>query len=104
MRTGIAAAAFLAAGLVCTASVSAAPMQNTNPPSANSGTEVADAGRIGLRGSHDAMDDGRQASRVATTGPRRLSALAGRDDQAWASARSISPVPWRRAASKPPQH
>jgi len=104
MRTGIMAAAFLAAGMLVAAGASATPMQNTKPPSAGPGTEVADAGQIGLRGSHDALDDGSQASRIATGGPRRLSALAGSDDQAWASARSISPVPWRRAAKKPPQH
>jgi hypothetical protein len=104
MRTGISAAAFLAAGIVVAASAWAMPTQNSSPPPTNSGTEVADAGPIGLRGSHEALDDGRQASRVATGGPRRLSALSGSDDQAWASARSISPVPWRRAPRKPPQH
>ncbi len=101
MRIGILAAALLTAGFVLATAASAKPMQDTSTdermPSSHSDTEMADASRMGLRGSHDALDDGSQPAQTATAGPRRLSALAGSDEQAWASARSIKAIPWRHA-------
>jgi len=102
MRTVFSAAFVLAAGILVASGASAAPSQNASRPTANSETEMADTGGVALRGNRDDSDDGSQAARDATAGPRRLSALAGSDEQAWASAHSITAIEWRRARKSPP--
>lgn len=60
-------------------------------------TKVADAGNDVVQGARIAeISASAGASRKATGGPKRLSALAGNDDAAWASAHSLRAILWRK--------
>ena len=97
MRLGILAALCVAASLATASLVEAAPARYAPAPKATTPADV-DTGRLGLRGSRD--DTHESADREATAGPRRLSALSGTDDQAWASAHSMQIITWRKAPAR----
>lgn len=97
MRLGILAGFAFAASWAAISSVDAAPAHYVSAPQAAS-TADSDTGKLGLRGSRD--DSHESTEREATGGPRRLSALAGTDDQAWASAHSMQVITWRKAPAR----